>query len=123
MDLDYIVYPRVSCERNLVIAHGGLPRKCNARRQRIRLTVFLGFEERGAARGARRASKVRHLILSDGVISTLVADIFDYVKLSVDVLLFATKSTSPVRIAEVIILLVDTVIAAFFKAAYGKLSI
>ena len=73
LDLDYVVYPRVSCERNHVIAHGGLPRKRSARRQRIRLTVFLGLEERGTARGTRRASKVRHLILSDGVNSTLVA--------------------------------------------------
>ena len=78
LDLDYVVYPCVGCESNLVIAHGGLPRKRSARRQRIRLTVFLGLEERGTARVTRRASKVRHLILSDVVISTLVAEIIDY---------------------------------------------
>ena len=62
IDLEYVVYPRVSCEINLVIAHGGLPRKRSARRQSVRLTVFVSLEERGTARGTRRANIVRHLI-------------------------------------------------------------
>ena len=78
LDLENVVDPRVRCESNHVIAHIGTCCKRSARRQSVRLTVFLSLEERGTARGTRRASIVRHLILSDCVISALVADIVDY---------------------------------------------